>query len=244
MEANTFSLLCIEMEVTDSHMTSLAELTRSRKQIDSDAQLLSNRIKLLQLEEQKTLKKIEETRRKALTIRKIKRRERTQSHISDRLRAQREQLVSQKHERNAQLREDLKLQHYRSLEALMQRKRRQAMAVKTQLLSDRQKKCFIHTRLQEVNFARVKGIQQDRQEAQIRVKSHQIKKRVDLKGNYYAQIEQEDRRIKERERAVVEMELVEMELIERLKTTQRMQKTVDEELQSAFSRHPRTLNSR
>jgi hypothetical protein len=234
----------MEMEVTDSRTASLAELTRSRKQIDSDAQLLSNRIKLLQLEAQKTLKKVEETRRKALVIRQIKRRERAQLHISDQLRVQREQLVSQKHERNAQLREDLKLQHHKSLEALMQRKRRQAMAVKTQLLSDRQKKSFIHIRLQEVNFARVKGIQQDRQEAQIRVKSHQIKKRVHLKGNYYERMEEEDRRMKEREQAVVEMELVEMELIERLKTTQRMQKTADEELQSAFSRHPRSLNSR
>ena len=66
------------MEVTDSRTSSLAALTRSRKQVDSDAQQLSNRIKLLQLEEQKTLKKIQETRRKAHTIRQVKRRERLQ----------------------------------------------------------------------------------------------------------------------------------------------------------------------
>jgi len=231
------------MEVTDSRTSSLAALTRSRKQVDSDAQQLSNRIKLLQLEEQKTLKKIQETRRKAHTIRQVKRRERLQLHLSEQLKEQRDKLISQKHERNLQLREDLKLQHQRSFEALIQRKRRQAMAVKTMLLSDRQKKSFIHIRLQEVNFARVKGIQQDRQEAQIRAKSHQSLKRTHLKGTYYERVVEEDRRVKAREQAVVDMELVEMELIEKLKSTQRMQQEADEVLESALSQRHHSLRS-
>lgn len=230
---------CVEMEVS----TSLAALTRARKRIDSDAQQLSNRIKLLQLEEQKTLKKVQATRRKAQTIRQVQRLEHKKLQLSEQLQEQRDLLITQKRERNVQLREELKLQHQRSLEALIQRKRRQAMAVKRLLLSDRQKNSFLHLHLQEANFARVKGIQQDKLEAQLRAKTHQSRKRAHLKGTYYERIEEEESRTKAREQTVVDMELVEMELIEKLRATQRMQREAEEVLQSAFSQRPRSLRS-
>ena len=43
-----------------------------RKKVEEDAQLLANRITLLQIEEKKALKKIEETRKKAKDIMELK----------------------------------------------------------------------------------------------------------------------------------------------------------------------------
>jgi len=231
------------MDATDGRAASLAAITRSRKQVDNDAQLLSNRIKLLQLEEQKTLKNIQETRHKAQAIRQAQRRERAQVHLLEQLHAQKERQISQKHERIMQFREGLKLQRHKSLEALVQRKRRQALTVKTQLVSDRQKQSALQVRLQEVNFARVKGIQQDRQEAQMRIKTQQNRKFGYIKEEYNELWTVEERRLKAREQAVVDMELVEMELIERLKMTQRMQQEADKELEAVASKPLRSLRS-
>ena len=229
------------MDTTDGNSASLARLIRSRKQIDSDAQLLSNRIKLLRLEEQKTLKKIQDTRRKTKTVLQAQRRERAQVHLFDQLSAQRQRMLSQKHERIAQLREGQRLQHQQSLESLVKKKRRQALAVKTQILSDLQKKSDLQIRLQEVNWARVKGMQQDRQEAKLRANSQRGWKRALVAEVRYERFAEEDRKAKAREQAVMDMELVEMELIERLKTTQRMQQEADEQLETVLSQRPRSL---
>lgn len=52
----------------------LLESRALRKKAEEDATLLANRIALLQLEEKKALKKIEETRKKAQEILEVKKR--------------------------------------------------------------------------------------------------------------------------------------------------------------------------
>ena len=52
----------------------LLELRMQRKQIEGDVQLLANRVHLLESEEKKALKKIEETRKKAKDVLETKRR--------------------------------------------------------------------------------------------------------------------------------------------------------------------------
>ena len=56
----------------ENQAKSLAEIKRRRKDIDRDAQLLANRIALLKQEEMKTWKKIDETRRRATEVNKLK----------------------------------------------------------------------------------------------------------------------------------------------------------------------------
>lgn len=50
----------------------LAQLKKARKQIESDAQILANRIALLKQEEMKAWKKIEETKKKTREVMAIK----------------------------------------------------------------------------------------------------------------------------------------------------------------------------
>ena len=51
---------------------SLSQVKKAKQQVDDDARLLANRIALLKQEEIKTIKKIEETKRKAYQIFKAK----------------------------------------------------------------------------------------------------------------------------------------------------------------------------
>ena len=57
---------------TINNRQSLTQVKRAKKQINQDARLLANRIALLKQEELKTVKKIEETKRKAYQIYKAK----------------------------------------------------------------------------------------------------------------------------------------------------------------------------
>ena len=57
--------------VSDTHMT-LNMAAKARREIEKDVLLLHNRIKMLQLEENRALKKIEETRKKAKQIQQLR----------------------------------------------------------------------------------------------------------------------------------------------------------------------------
>lgn len=53
---------------TDQPTLSLNQLRKNRQNVDMDVNKLHNRIKMLQLEEEKALRKIEETRKRAQKI--------------------------------------------------------------------------------------------------------------------------------------------------------------------------------
>jgi hypothetical protein len=58
----------------DEFTAKLLESKAMRKKAEEDALLLQNRIKLLQLEEKKAMKKIDETKKKAQEIQELKQR--------------------------------------------------------------------------------------------------------------------------------------------------------------------------
>jgi len=59
-------------KVSEDKEDSLSIIKRARKQAEEDARLLSNRIALLKQEELRTIKKINETTRKAMEIYRVK----------------------------------------------------------------------------------------------------------------------------------------------------------------------------
>jgi len=59
-------------KVSKDKEDSLSIIKRARKQAEEDARLLSNRIALLKQEELRTIKKINETTRKAMEIYRVK----------------------------------------------------------------------------------------------------------------------------------------------------------------------------
>lgn len=61
----------IQSEININHKA-LTLIKKARKQVEDDAKMLANRIALLKQEEIKTMKKIEETRNKAIEIYHLK----------------------------------------------------------------------------------------------------------------------------------------------------------------------------
>lgn len=60
------------MQKEKNNQESLSTIKKARKQAEEDARLLSNRIALLKQEELRTIKKIDETTKKAMEIYKKK----------------------------------------------------------------------------------------------------------------------------------------------------------------------------
>lgn len=58
--------------LNNSNTEELIKIKQERKKVENDAKLLENRINLLQIEEKKALKKIEETKKKAEKLKQIK----------------------------------------------------------------------------------------------------------------------------------------------------------------------------
>lgn len=77
--------LAQEEAFLEAQAQSLAEVKRRRKDIERDAQLLANRIALLKQEEQKTWKKIDDTKKRTNEILTLKKRneDRIQKKIYD-----------------------------------------------------------------------------------------------------------------------------------------------------------------
>lgn len=232
----------IIMDSKTARSTSLTELLRNRKQIDSDAQLLANRIKLLQQEEQRTMRKIKETRRKAKNVLAARRRDEAHKHFFNQLKLESDRQVSVKHEQIQRFRESLRTVHQQSQESLRKHKTKQVMAVKKMLVDEKEKRQRILQRLREDNYMRARMIQSDRKEALVRVYSQRGQKQAFVREMNLQRFSEEERLIHDREQAVMNMELQEMELIERLKTTQLLQQQANDELESALSIGAKTAN--
>lgn len=83
----------------------LAEQRQTKKMAQDDVKLLANRIALLKLEEKKAWKKIEETKKKAIEIMKVRQRNKEHRQEKDQLAHQRMIEERERAERNAAIRE-------------------------------------------------------------------------------------------------------------------------------------------
>ena len=78
----------------------LVAMRQTKKKAADDAKLLANRIALLKLEQKKAWKKIEETRRKAEQVMKIRERNEADRRKKEDLRRQREEEEAQRYRQN------------------------------------------------------------------------------------------------------------------------------------------------
>ena len=221
---------------TKAHRSSsLLEVQRTRKQIDQDAQLLANRIKLLRMEEARTWKKIEETRKKAKDILAAKRREEERLHRKEQVLLEKERVNTALKDRYVRMRDERRSVQGVAQQTLINHKQRAASVMKKESESQREKKKQILNYLQEQNQQKARQIQMERQRAAKKVEQHRSRKHAAVREVYNRKLSQEDYLAHRREKEVMEMERIEMELIEKLKTTQMIQQQAYDSLESAMN---------
>lgn len=213
----------------------LSEAKKMRKQAEEDFRLLENRIALLKLEEQKALRKIEETRRKATEIINARDRNIKEMKKREELKRQKEEEEALKLEQNKDFREQirtLKMQanQYKANKAYMD-----AQAVKESKVKNKRNIENLRTLDMAQKMYMKNVIKSQQREAKEKLKKIKEEKIVKVRVEIDKEIDVQNQLRKVREEQIGRMEQEELELIQRLQHTQLLQKTAYEDLESTMT---------
>jgi|EP00505_MAST-04D_sp_SCG-Rhode-Island_P001562 hypothetical protein len=214
----------------DSHLLQLRE---ARRNVDRDAQLLANRIALLEAEEKKAWKKIQSTK------------ERAESILATRLNNKKEKKEANRKIKLHQATRNLDAKYIErevgrvNREAMQKKKdeqvRAQARAMKANKLKQEKLRREQDKELQRLNKARQEKIRKAKLEAIENRKRESREKMKKNKTEYDKKVKKEVDIKTQVESRVAKMERMEMELIQRLQNTQALQQDAYEQLETALN---------
>jgi len=226
----------MEMQASDSTIRAqLLESKMIRKKAEEDAQLLANRIALLQLEEKKAMKKIEETKKKAQEIMDLKNRNSQIQREKEELRRQKEEEEIRKTMQNKSTKEQIKMNQDNNRNHLF---RRLKDDVDTMRKTKQDVKDFASTTKQQEyskNAQLVDTIRSREKEAQERKKKQLEETKQKARLEYQSKIEHEHTIKQKTDDLISRLEQQEIELIQRLQNTQSLQKKAFDELEKALA---------
>ena len=207
-----------------------------KKQASNDAQLLMNRIALLQKEEERARKKIDDTKSRASEI--ITMRDENEKRMKEYLgagdqeRKLREELQRRNKERDEKTKKSLTAVHD---QILNQRKENASnlLQQKKQLTKFMIKEQEKELRLKQKKRAEVLRMEQEAKEKRMREKAERERRTREIYEKKAAEEEAEARRA---ERLVKELEAKEREWIAKLKNAQHIQEYAYEELEGALTK--------
>ena len=210
----------------------LTEIKRERKHLEQDAQLLANRIKLLQLEDEKTWKKIQETKRKAKQLSLVKQQQEEKSIMKNEIKQERERALSEKRSNYQRIREIQKKERDELRSALFHSKREEAVMIKNQRESNIRNKKVHHEIISEENKIRKNAVKKEKEIGKVRILEFQQRKNQMGREMYWQKVEENEKVKQEKMREVQEMEKLEMELIKKLENTQTLHAHANQQLEN------------
>ncbi|RLN95337.1 hypothetical protein BBJ28_00019337 [Nothophytophthora sp. Chile5] len=208
-----------------------------RQEASKDALLLKNRIALLKAEEEKAWKKIEQTRRRAAELLKLRQ---DNDRAAEMLRG-----LAMEVERETQASIQVKRELVLSIDSIPKKKEISQQLTEArrceaqQLKEDKQrwKEIMDRQKRDELHDAIRRKEEVENQKEALRAKKMQHKQDVDKLNRERAleKLRAEEEQTRQREAEVQDMERQELELIQRLRNTQHLQKQAFEELEAALS---------
>jgi hypothetical protein len=231
-------------DVSTANTSSLAEAKRIRQQIQRDAQLLENRLKLLHKEEERVLKRIEDTQKHTQKVneaydrhaQKLKAQADLRLVQSQRMQAAKDNITRLKSERSKD-----KQQRYN---AMMKSKLQTVQEVRDMKANGGKFKSYYTEQLTNDNLRRTSTVRQELAQASERVSAFQEQRIKEARDNYTNKIEEEERQKQQTEQRLLNMEVLEMELIARLQNTQMVQQRAYSELEKALNRSRQTKSEK
>jgi hypothetical protein len=218
----------------EAYKTRLLESKQMRKKAEEDALLLANRIALLQVEEKKAIKKIEDTRKKAKEIMDLKARNAEQQRQKEELRRQREEDELRKMQNNKFQKQQSK-DNYESNRSNLMMKLKNDVDEMRKTKKDT-KTAFHSTKEDEwnKNLESVKAVRTQHQDLHEKKKKQMEETKTKARLEYEGKIKQELTIREQTEEKIARLERQEMELIQRLQNTQNMQKEAFDTLEKAL----------
>lgn len=228
------------MSIIKSPSPSLTEAKKQRKQLENDSLILSNRIKLLQAEEQKAWKKIEEIKKRQKSIEEF----RKKSEESAKLRFSIVQKKQKEREENSQKILEFKEKSERSknkkLEIIFENKKRSHAEIRE--IRDRsfREKYQMYADIRMNNQKRSQSVKLEHKRQAEKLKKIGKVRDEENKQDYLKRVQKEEEVRKELEARVIDMEILEMDLIKKLQNTQYIQAKTMTELAETIKRKPQS----
>lgn len=237
MMASTF------LEAFDSNAVSFAEAKRIRQQIQRDAKLLENRIKLLTKEEAKTIKRIEDTQKHTLKVNEAYERHAEKIKAQADYRQIQTQRIQEAQNTIHKLKEQRQLDRQRRYNSVMRGKQQAAQVVREIKADAVHNKLHSHNALETDVMLKTAAVKQDLAHASEHVKAFHEQRLKEARELHAFKFEEEERIRLETQQRILGMETLETELIARLQNTQQLQYKAYSELEKALARkQPRRMS--
>lgn len=218
---------------TSTHaQKTLTEAKKERKQYEQDAVLLNNRIKLLQMEEAKTWKQIEETKRKTGILENARKRNDEKQRARDELIKYQEKRREENQKKIQELKLQIEISMKKNKQSVEESKKNAYNEIKMmrdhnlrQLMSDNEQ-------LYKNNQKRSTSVKVEHIKNSLRIKKAEKSKQNQAKADYYQKVNEEIQLKSQLEVKVSEMEALEAALIKKLQNTQSIQQKANSDLES------------
>ena len=202
----------------------LTAMKKERKKAEQDAQLLDNRLKMLKGEEDKTLKKIEVTRKK--THEKMSQLQKQEETLKQKLefKEQREKDLENKKELNLKLKNEINLNTLMKRELKMKQIMEEAALLKAQKKNNQELLKYIKIEEMTNNKSRADYIKNHQQMAEEKKRALELEKKNNIKVDLEKKIIDEQRMKEEADNKLVVLEQEEIEIMKRIRTTTQVHK--------------------
>ena len=214
----------------------LTNVHKTRKQVETDVQLLKNRIRLLQTEESKTNRRIEETRKRTKELVKLQKdhaeKNKTEMFIREKRASEQEGLRA----KILRTREERKRSRSIAIENLNMSKREEARQVKLKSVENTEKANKYLQNLHNYNIYKINLVKDSITSGNQRIEKLKVKRCAEVRTDSLRRAEREEQILAQKEKEVRDMEQLEMELIKRLQNTQQIQKETYGDLEKALTK--------
>lgn len=206
----------------------------ARKRVELDAQLLANRIALLKQEEEKALKKIAETKKRATEITSLRQQNEQKFAAKENFYKTKWDSIRQAQAQNSESRERDRANREDNRMGMLEQKHASARNTKAQSQMMLQQKKEREAMERQANTERSSYLKAKKEEARRRLEEDRLAQLEKHREDYEARAAQEELLRARTDALVAKMEKEEMELIQRLQNTQNVQRSAYEELEAAL----------
>ncbi|EAS07762.2 hypothetical protein TTHERM_00498160 (macronuclear) [Tetrahymena thermophila SB210] len=214
------------MDMYDTSYNKSMKITDQRylyKKAENEAQLLYNRIRFINQEEQKTLKKINDTQKKASEILSFRERNIKTSEERKRRKQEYEEQVVQKHQQVQEVKDISKIAKQLINESIQHKVQQEAQQLKQSKIKYKEYINRVSEDLFQQKLSKTNSIKSQEREAEYRKEKIQELKVQRAKGNYSKKLHQEVQKREIKEFEVQQLEKQEMKMVQNLKNTQTLQ---------------------
>jgi hypothetical protein len=217
---------------------------KNRLVIEQDANMLANRISMLQQEEAKIMKKINQTRKRADEIMKTK--QRNDEMFAKRMRDREMAMQMEEQNRQKYFNDRVQRQHNkeRTIKAIKKAKNEEFKAGKSMTLqNDAYKRDFLDA-VKRQNEEKRLQVQEEEKERAEKLRQLEEEKLKENQEKYLQRVEEERARILDQEKKIKQMEKMEAELLNRLKNSQQMEQAEYGNLEKALKESTQACEER